>query len=90
MLLRGKHEGLSSVAEGGGSKAHLVIAQVKLGVIGANENIAKNPQRPHGRGHIKANEAAQADGFTKLRHLKTQWVGCAFNQGANYGLQLEV
>lgn len=71
MLLRGKHQGLSSVAEGGGSEAHLVIAQVKLGVIGADENIAQNPQRPHGRGHVEANEAAQADGLTKLRHLKT-------------------
>jgi hypothetical protein len=51
-------------------KANTVLAFVENGVIWANEDVTKNPQRTRWRCHIHTHEATHAHGDTHILHLE--------------------
>ena len=46
-----------------------IVAEVELGVVAADEDVAEDPQRSGRRRDVEAEEAAQTDCVTQLRHL---------------------
>ncbi len=58
-----------------GRKAKTLVAVVKLGVEGAQERIAKNPERTDLRREIETNESGETSGLTELAKLHNVLLG---------------
>lgn len=66
-------EGVTALRDSGG-QPHQVVATVEDGVELTDENIAQNPERSCGRGHIVPLETTDAEGYAITRLLgKEKW-----------------
>ena len=51
-------------------KSHTFVSDVKLGVVGSNEDIAKDPERTDLGGKVNAHETTHTKSLAILRHLQ--------------------
>ena len=67
-------------------KADTVVAEVELGVVFADEDVAQDPQRASRGRDVQTDETTQAHGYTQLLYLHTNTTN--FVQRCRYILQL--
>lgn len=63
------------IALRGRGKADTLVAEIELGVVRTHEDVSQDPQRASRRRDVKADEAGEALGLARLRHLEDVLVG---------------